>query len=199
MGNLSLKTLPPPVPATDNPVLKTIFERRAVRKFRYKTVDRTLTDQLIEAGRMAPSAMNRQPYRFIIIDNSKEIRDLSIEIMKVAEPLFHLAHKTNILEHDDAIFYNAPLVILIAGPAHDDWAAMDIGMCAQNIMLSAKSLGLETCPVGFAALVNQTPAVRTLRIEPGEKVYLALAAGYGEESPVFHGRKHNNAVYLSKM
>lgn len=199
MEKITLQALPEPLPATDNAVLRTIFQRRAVRKYHYKTVNRVLTDQLIQAARMAPSAMNRQPYRFIIIDNSKDIRDLSIEIMKVAEPLFHLAHNTNILEHDDAIFYNAPLVILLAGPAHDDWAALDIGMATQNLLLAAKSMGLETCVVGFASLINQTPTIHKLQLENGEKIYLAVIVGYGEETPAFHGRKSDNAVYHSKL
>ncbi len=192
-------TSPAPQPTTDNLVLRTIYQRRAVRKYRYKTVERTITNQLIEAARMAPSAMNRQPYRFIILDNSKDIRDLSVEIMKVAESQFHLAHNTNIMEHDDAIFYNAPLVILFAGPADDNWAAMDIGLAAQNLMLAAKSIGLDTCAVGFASLVNQTPAVHTLQLAEGEKIYLAVIAGYGEEVPVFHGRKSDNSVYLRPL
>ena len=41
---------------------KTIYERRAVRRYKDKPVDRKLIEQVLDAGRMAPSAMNKQPW-----------------------------------------------------------------------------------------------------------------------------------------
>jgi len=48
------------------------------------------------------------------------------------------------------------VVIFIISPHDNEWASLDVGMCAQNIMLAAKSLGLDTCPVGFGKYVEKT-------------------------------------------
>lgn len=191
-------TFPEPQPAVKNAILKTIFRRRAVRNYLDKPVDRETIDQLVEAGRMAPSAINLQPYRFIILDDAVQIKKFAEQIGKVAEPFFRLAHGVTLPHSGDTIFYHAPVVVFLVGPKNDDWAGLDIGMCAQNMMLAAKSLGLDTCPVGLAKLAEQTAAYPELGIASGEKIYIALTIGYGADTPAFHGRKNNNAVYLRK-
>src|ERR1700756_1710293 len=63
-----------------NEVLKTIYERRAIRKFKDKLVDKKLINQIIDAGKMAPSAINHQPWKFYIVTNKEDIRLFSKEI-----------------------------------------------------------------------------------------------------------------------
>jgi len=50
----------------------------------------------------------------------------------------------------------APVVFFISGTKEDKWAAFDIGMCSQNIMLAAKLLGFDTRPIGLAKMVMET-------------------------------------------
>ena len=50
-----------------NDTLKTIYERRAVRKYKDRPVEKHLVEQLLDAGRMAPSAINRQPWKFYVM------------------------------------------------------------------------------------------------------------------------------------
>ena len=69
-------------------------------------------------------------------------------------------------------------------------------MCVQNMLLAAKSLGLDTCPIGFAKYVDETEIYHELNIPKSEKVYLAVILGYGDETPIFHERKKDNAVFL---
>jgi nitroreductase len=69
-------------------------------------------------------------------------------------------------------------------------------MCAQNIMLAAKSLGLNTCPVGLAKFVEQTKSYPLLGIPSSDQVLLAVILGYGDEEPVVHKRLKNNAVFI---
>jgi nitroreductase len=67
-----------------NDILKNIFERRAVRKYKNMTVPKDLIGILLDAGRMAPSAMNRQPWKFYVLTDSKKIKSFSKEIAEVA-------------------------------------------------------------------------------------------------------------------
>jgi nitroreductase len=69
-------------------------------------------------------------------------------------------------------------------------------MCAQNMMLATKSLGLDSCPIGLAKYVERTELYATLNIPVSEKVHIALIIGYGDELPELHTRKHDNAFFI---
>lgn len=195
-----------------NDTLKNIYERRAVRKYKSMPVANELIDQLIAAGCMAPSAMNKQPWKFYVLTDkekiklfSKEIGHLAIrmmksinikEIAKMALGFFHLSKVIDYVTTVDHVFYNAPVVIFITSPRNDDWGALDVGMCAQNMMLAAKAMGLDSCPVGFAKFVTKTKDYYLLNIPATEKVELALIIGYGNEQPKAHKRVGANVIYV---
>ena len=195
-----------------NDILWNIYERRAVRKYKKMAVPKDLIDMLLDAGRMAPSAMNRQPWKFYVLTDPKKIKSFSKEIAEIAVKeikhiglkeatkmtlsFFHLSTMINFLKNDDHIFYGAPVVIFITSPKKEEWGALDVGMCAQNIMLAAKSMGLDTCPVGFAKFVTQTKDFYHLNIPATEEIHLAVTVGYGNEQPKLHERIENNAVYI---
>jgi len=195
-----------------NETIRNIYERRAIRKYKNVSVDKGLVDLLLDAGRMAPSAMNRQPWRFYVLTDprkikaySKEIAEIAVkeikrmgikEVVKMTLSFFHLSTMIDFLKKTDHIFYGAPVVILITSPKGDEWGALDIGMCAQNIMLAARSVGLDTCPVGFAKFISQTSDYYLLNIPDTEQVQLAIIAGYGDEQPEIHERIENNAIYI---
>ncbi len=195
-----------------NEILKNIYNRRAVRKYKHMTVPNELIEILLDAGRMAPSAMNRQPWKFYILSDaakikrySKEIAEIVVkelkhvsmkEAVKLTLSFFHLSTMVNFLTSDDHVFYEAPVVIFITSPKADEWGALDVGMCAQNIMLAAKALGLDTCPVGFARFITQTKDFYALNIPAEEEIQLAILVGYGDEEPKLHERLEDNAIYL---
>ena len=151
-----------------NPTLNTIYQRRAVRKFKDIPIERKLIEQLLDAGRMAPFCRkNKQPWKFYILTDKESIKEFSKETAKAAAKgmlksgvkavvknalsslsSFHLSDAANFVKGEDPIFHSAPVVIFIAAPKDNEWAGLDIGMCSQNIMLAAKSLGLDSCPVG---------------------------------------------------
>lgn len=196
-----------------NEVIKTIFERRAVRKYKDTPISRDLIEQLLEAGRMAPSAMNRQPWKFHIVTAKEDIQLFSHEIDKVTlknipkmgiknvakavvSGMRHLSDSIHFLTAKDPVFHGAPVVIFITAPKENEWASLDIGMCSQNIMLAAKSLGLDSCPVGFGKFVEQTEDYSKLNIPSTDQIHLAIIIGYGDETPDIHERIKDNAYYL---
>jgi nitroreductase len=195
-----------------NELLKNIYERRAVRKYKNVPVAKEVIDQLIAAGCMAPSAMNRQPWKFYILTDSSQVASFSKQIAqkalgqmkrlsikeaaKMTLSFFHLSKVIDFIKTQDHVFYGAPAVIFITSPRKDEWGSLDVGMCAQNIMLAAKALGLDTCPVGFARFVMQTKDYFTLNIPATEQVELAIIVGFGDERPKPHNRVENNVVYI---
>lgn len=203
----------------NNPIstetLRTIFERRAVRKYLPDMIDDDTLETIIDAGRMAPSAMNGQPWKFYIVTSKDTIASFSKAISKIASKIMlkaavrhpvktvkTLLHFTSGLVHiesDDPIFHGAPVVIFITSPKDNDWAGLDIGMCAQNMMLAAKSLGVDSCPIGFGKFIEQTQLFRKLEVPKSEAVLLAVIFGYGDEKPQPHPRVMNNAVFIDRI
>ena len=194
-----------------NDVLKTIYKRRAVRKYKDQPVSREIIEQILDAGKMAPSAINKQPWKFYILTDKEDIIEFSKEISKAAtkgilksgvkeiiktgKDFLHFSHGLDFFKADDPIFHDAPVVIFITSPKDNEWAALDVGMCSQNIMLTAKSLGLDTCPIGLAKFVEQTKSYSKLNIPTSERVNLAIIIGYGNEKVEAKERIKNNVFF----
>lgn len=161
--------------------LRIIYDRRAVRKYKNKAVSKTIIEKIIDAGRMAPSAINKQPWKFYVLTNKETIKSFSREIAKVAAKdfikagpkqiiktvvsLLHFPHSVDLFKSTDPVFHGAPIVIFITAPKANEWAALDIGMCSQNMMLAAKSFGLDSCPVGFGKYVEKTKAFHMMLMQ----------------------------------
>jgi nitroreductase len=196
-----------------NDVIKTIFERRAIRKYKKKEVSKDSIEQIIDAGRMAPSAMNKQLWKFFVVTSEEDIKLFSREIAKeglkiipkmgikevvksIVSGITNLSHGIDFLMSKDPVFHEAPVVVFITAPKDNEWAALDIGMCSQNMMLAAKSLGLDSCPIGFGKFVEKTKSYSKLNIPSDDRVQLAIIVGYGDETPEVHKRKKDNVFYI---
>lgn len=195
--------------------LQTIYERRSVRKYKNKFVDKSTIEKILEAGRMAPSAMNEQPWKFYVVTNKETIHSFSKEISKITAKEFlkadpgriikNIIHLLNFsmgfryLKTKDHVFYEAPVVIFITGPRDNEWVDLDIGMCAQNMMLAAKSMGLDTCPIGFGKLLEHTKLYPQLKTSAREEIKLSIIVGYGDETPEVHKRIKKNAVFIDAL
>jgi len=196
-----------------NETLETIFKRRAVRKYLPQKLEAEQIEYLIEAARMAPSAMNSQPWHFYILTNEKLISGFSAQIAELAVKAikhtdkneqsrfslssYHLTSMVHLLHAEDHIFYHAPLVILVTTNNDDEWGAIDAGMVCQNLMLAAKSLGLDSCPIGLAKFIKQTKDFYLLNIPASEEVQLAIVVGYGNDQPTMHERVIDNVRYFT--
>lgn len=197
-----------------NETIKTIFDRRAVRQYSAQMIDDDLLDQILDAGRMAPSAMNGQPWKFYIVTHRDTIDLFSKAISKVIPKLLmNLALKhpikamkallhsspAGIIAGNDLIFHGAPVVIFITSPKVNEWAGLETGMCAQNMMLAARSLSLDSCPVGLAKYMDRTPVYHRLEVPNAEKVQLAVTFGYGKETPPVQPRAKHTAIFIDRL
>jgi nitroreductase len=200
-------------PIKQTETINTIYERRAVRKYTERPVTKRLIEEVIDAGRMAPSAMNFQPWKFYVVTKketiqlfSKEIRKLASkeffkkaglkQILKVATSLLHPSQIIDFFKEEEPVFHGAPVVIFITAPKENEWASLDIGMCSQNMMLAARSMGLDSCPIGFAKYLEHAKSYALLDIPSNEQLQLAIILGYGNETPEMHKRKKNNVTFI---
>lgn len=195
-----------------NQVIENIYQRRAVRKYKDLAVGREIIDEIIMAGKMAPSAMNKQPWKFYVLTDPERIKKISGDIeklalkkmkqqgvkefAKLALSRFHFSAVKHFLSTADHVFYHAPVVIFISHERNDEWGKIDVGMCAQNIMLATKALGLESCPVGFAKFISDTADYHLLNIPDNEEVDMAVVIGYGDDVPDMPKRTTDHITYL---
>jgi nitroreductase len=178
-----------------NSALQTIHERRAVRSYHDRPVDRQLIEMVLKAAMMAPSAMNRQPWKFYVVTDKPLISSLSKRIFNAANEVYH-HFPENVITEDDPVFHSAPAVVIITTPKNEAWGAMDAGMCAQNLMLAANALGLDSCPVGLVRYIESTDALKEMYLPGEEKVQIAVILGYGDEQPIAQERKKNAVVFI---
>lgn len=195
-----------------NEILQNIYQRRAVRKYKNIGVERHLIDDVIAAGTMAPSAKNEQSWKFYVLTDREKIKKLSKEIAhrayhhlkdvslkdiaQMTLSMFHFSTIKDLILRNDHVFYGAPVVIFITSPVHDEWGGLNTGMCAQNMMLAAQSLGLATCPIGFARMVSEVEDYYLLNIGSNEQIELALTLGYANEAPATPPRENRQVTYL---
>lgn len=189
-------------PEVSEQTIHTIYRRRSVRRFLPTPVPEELINKILNAGRMAPSAMNHQPWHFHVLTDRASIQALSADIASMARAMMENSSAIpparqepmpiDFFEKADPIFHDAPVVVFVSGPI-TEWTALDIGMCCENMMLAAKAFGLDSCPVGLAKFITQSPLYPQLLIPPDMQIYLAIIIGYGDETPLAHARVIDNA------
>jgi nitroreductase len=168
--------------------------RRSVRSYLDKPVEKEKIDKILEAGSLAPSAMNRQPCRFTVVEDKAKIRELSDKTKKNIGALGYGLRIAEFMKvKEDVIFYNAPLVIFISIPKGDDkWVKLDCALAAENMFLAAFGMGLGSCYIGFATSLNNDPEVlKDLSVPDDCEIMAPLIFGYPKEWPKPKEKKLN--------
>jgi nitroreductase len=176
-----------------NKVIETIMNRRSVRAYDSKPILKEILQTIIDAGNAAPSGMNAQGWRFVVVqDKAFKEKLMSIAIPryqkwmeKVPQALTDLRKEID-ASTNDPIYYNAPVIIFVIGSGMT--GDFDTPMVCENMMLAARSFDIGSCWVYFGQLPLDDAEVRKeLELQEGEKVYGPILLGYpkGEfpESP----------------
>ena len=146
-------------------VFEAIKRRRSVRAYTSEEVSEEDVERLIEAARLAPSAGNIQPWKFVIITNAETKRRLSDAAL----------HQTFIEEAPVVIVVCADIARSSLGYGHRGanlYCLQDTAAAIENMLLAAQALGLATCWVGafheeaVANLMNTPRNVRPVAIVP---------------------------------
>jgi nitroreductase len=142
--------------------MEALQTRRAIRAYTEAPVDTASVTALIAAAIEAPSAMNQQPWSFVVVRNRDLLDRISIESkrhMLRTTPAGLAPHHFRAMLEDPTfdIFYHAPVLVVIVGIADDPWTTIDCALAAQNMMLAARAAGLGSCWIGFAQGWLATP------------------------------------------
>ena len=187
----------PPVNVVMNSVIEAISNRRSVRSYEQKTVPKDILNKIIEAGNQAPftSITRSQPWRFVVVEDKEfkqklfqtafpfwknatdGMKEQYPELYEMATCLYNAMDKPK-----DVIYYNAPVIIFVIGPATG--GAISCALACENMMIAATSFGLGSCYTGFGAMVNGNPeVVKTLELSENEQIYGPILIGYPKNNP----------------
>ncbi|HUU44009.1 MAG TPA: nitroreductase family protein, partial [Planctomycetota bacterium] len=146
-----------------------ILSRRTIRRFKSDAVSREDLVALVNAGRLASSAGNRQPWEFVIVDDAPLVKDLHAS-------LGWLAGAPEAGQGPTAM-----IVVLLANPK-DKWSAYaDGGAAVQNMQLAAWEKRIGSCWIGSVA---EDTVRKLLKVPDTLKIFSVLALGYPDEQPV---------------
>lgn len=165
-------------------VVEAIYARRSIRQFLDRQISRTQVEELIGAAVQAPSAMNRQPWAFSVVQDQKLLRSIGEEAKNL---LMSSVEWRKLSEHGRGpfsdrnfdVFYGAKTLIVICSLQDGFQPVGDCYLAAQNLMLAATAMGLGTCPIGFARDVLRSESFRKKLLMPATYTpVLPLAVGY---------------------
>lgn len=161
-------------------VVKTIMERRSIRKYKPQPVERERMQTIVECGVNAPNAMNRQPWEVRVVDNPDFINGVT-ELYKKEQP--KAAEDPNFKN----MFRNAPTVVFVGRDVQSGSAEFDCGLLSENMMLAAQSMGIGSCCLGSPAAFMRSPAaaeyLKQLGFSEGYELLYCIAFGYPDEAP----------------
>jgi nitroreductase len=155
--------------------MKIVAERQSVRKYDpTRSVETWKIEQCVEAARLAPSACNAQPWKFIIVDQP-ELRK------NIAKETYGTLLRFNKFVDDAPVI----AVVTIEPPnftskfgtkvKNIQYPLIDIGIATQHFCLQAHELGVGTCMLGW---FNEKPIQKLLNIPPKRKIALLISLGY---------------------
>jgi nitroreductase len=158
-------------------LMDVIRQRKSVRKYTDQPIERKRIEECVEAARLAPSADNMQPWRFIIIDDPELKKEYvhyvcsgvyrKTQFIQYAPALVVVIAKLNLLVHRMGKLVTRTDIHLI-----------DIGIAGEQLVLRAREMGIGTCWINF---FNVKRAGRFLDLSRNHKVISMIAMGYPAE------------------
>jgi nitroreductase len=165
-------------------ILEGIYTRRSVRDFTDVPVEREKIQEILKAGSWAPSGLNNQPWRFVVVRNSAKRAELA-----------RLTHYSRILEQ-------APVAVAVfvdrSAMYNDTKDHQAVGACLQNMLLAAHALGLGA--VWLGEILKNAEAVReSLKLSENLALMAVLAVGYPARTDQVSSRKELCELLLQEV
>jgi len=141
-----------------------ILNRRSIRRYDQKEIPKDVLDKILEAGRQAPSAVNRQPWHFVVLTDYEIKKELS-------KGLFNRNIK------------NSPVTVVgcaSTGLLDRRWSIVDTSIALQNMVIAAWAMGVGSCWIGD---FKENKVKKLLKIPSKWKVVALVSFGYPAQKP----------------
>ncbi len=141
--------------------LQLASERYSVRNFDSTAVNRDLIDKILEAGRLAPTAVNSQPQKIYLVQSPEAMAK-----MRIVSPCMYGAPHCFVLCYDDAR--------VCRRGENGNYGDIDVTIVLTHMVLEAANLGIGTCIVGYFG-----PARLSAELELPENIHPVLLLPFG--------------------
>ncbi len=193
--------------------LEAIRTRRSTRVFQDRLIEAATLDQVLEAGRLAPSGMNAQGNHFLVIQNKEILEKLGSLVqdafarMEVTEDTYpSLRNSIQRSKQGNYVFYHqAPTLIVVANKKDYGNGQADVSVALTTMMIAANALDLGSCYINQLRWLSEDPTVlaylQELGLAADERVYGSLSIGYaatpdGKPLRVIPTREGNKVTML---
>jgi nitroreductase len=189
-------------------LLELMQSRRSIRNFTEQMVSRDDLDRLLGAARWAPSNHNRQPWKFIVMDDPARIYKLANQVRQGMEqkvkslPEVAAVHAAGLVQY--GTFFSAAPVLIVAmhklpipaatalwngtrNPELVSGEPISVAMAMQNLLLAAHALGLGACVMTAPLLADDLTDI--LQVPPGFALTGLIAVGHPDGIPQTPRRK----------
>lgn len=196
-------------------IFEAIYSRRSIRQYLDKPVPRGLIEKILDAARWAPSAHNRQPWRFAILESAQTKDTLAAAMaIRLRADLERDGAPQDVIEKDASRsqerITNAPVVIVVCVSMREmDFypdarrqnaeylmATQSVAMAAQNLLLATHASGLGACWMCAPLFVPDTVR-EVLQLDADWEPQALIAMGYpAEEKTKTRSPLSSQAIYL---
>ncbi len=168
-------------------LVETIKSRRSIRNYKKKKVAKYLINDLIDMARLAPSAKNRQPWYFVIVQD--KLKDQISDLMIEEEEKYGISLEEKIYKAKSSvkatafIIKKAPILILVFRPKENNWLIGDtlsIGGAIEHICLRATDLGLGS--LWIRDIVYTKDKIASLVGKEDMELISAISIGYSKDN-----------------
>jgi len=161
-------------------VFEAIKNRRSIRKYKTTKIEEEKLGKILEAARIAPSAANRQEWKFIIVRDQEKRAELADAV------------------HGQKFVEQAPVTIVACSteserimPCGQHAYAVDLSIAVSFMILEATELGLGTCWLGA---FNENEVKKILDMPEEIRVAAMFTVGYVDEDTAPRARKELNKI-----
>lgn len=164
-----------------------INNRRSIRHYIEKTIDKKDIESILESGILAPSAKNRQPWHFIIIKRDLDLKGKIADLLE--ENLPEAALTSEVIRTCDTI------IMVYADIEDTILDVQSVGACIENMILKATDLGISSLWIGYTLKIE---AELKELLNTDKTLIATLALGYSEAKPKPRPRKTLESVSIWK-
>lgn len=162
-------------------VFEAIKGRRSIRKYTKDPIPEDFIVKILDAGRWAPSASNRQPWSFMILKDGEVRR-------RVAEATTY-----------GKFLADAPLgIAVVVDPQASTHPVEDGAIASQNMLLAAHALGLGACWIGSYNSFYEEKIKTILSIPKNKRLLSIISIGFPAESPTKTRKELRQIAFTDK-
>lgn len=153
-------------------ILDLIKKRQSCRSYSGASIEESKLLEILEAGRLSPSARNSQPWTLVLASSEQAVKAVGECTRANGKNMFTEqcgAFICVLEEKNDEAF---------GGPDHKYFAELDIGMCVMNMCLAAHSLGVSSCILGA---FDEVALKKVTCTDSSKNIKLVVALGYATD------------------